>query len=106
MPKATLKASPRAKRAKAEIQEEFSEIQDEMRAFRDSADPKADELARHKESDVRTSVEGVSVDGVVEQISKLGLYLPRLEWHFRETGGGSEPARDFAHGRRPRATGT
>jgi colicin import membrane protein len=77
MPKATLKASPRAKRAKSEIQEEFSEIQDEIRAVRDSADPKADELARHKESDVRASVEGVSVDGVVEQVSKLGLDISR-----------------------------
>jgi colicin import membrane protein len=77
MPKATLKASPRAKRAKAEIQHEFSEIQDEIRAVRDSADPKSDELARHKESDVRQAVEGVSVDGVVEQISKLGLDISR-----------------------------
>jgi len=77
MPKATLKASPRAKRAKAEIQEEFSEIQDEMRAVRDSADPKADELARHKETEVRQAVEGASVDGVVEQISKLGLDISR-----------------------------
>jgi colicin import membrane protein len=77
MPKATLKASPRAKRAKAEIQQEFSEIQDEIRAVRDSADAKADELARHKESDVRQAVEGLSVDGVVEQISKLGLDISR-----------------------------
>ena len=57
MPKATLKASPRPKRAKAEIQQEFSEIQDEIRAVRDSADAKADELARHKDSDVRQAVE-------------------------------------------------
>jgi hypothetical protein len=77
MPKATLKASPRPKRAKAEIQQEFSEIQDEIRAVRDSADAKADELARHKESDVRQAVEGLSVDGVVEQISKLGLDISR-----------------------------
>jgi hypothetical protein len=77
MPKATLKASPRPKRAKAEIQQEFSEIQDEIRAVRDSADAKADELARHKESDVRQAMEGLSVDGVVEQISKLGLDISR-----------------------------
>jgi hypothetical protein len=77
MPKVTLKASPRPKRAKAEIQQEFSEIQDEIRAVRDSADAKADELARHKDSDVRQAVEGLSVDGVVEQISKLGLDISR-----------------------------
>ena len=77
MPKATVKASPRARRAKAEIQQEFSAIQDEVQEARESADAKADELARHKEIGVRHAVEGVSVDGVVEQISRLGLEISR-----------------------------
>ena len=70
MPKPIVKTSPRGKRAKAEIQQEFSAIENEIQAARESADAKADELARHKESDVRQAVEGVSVDGVVEQISR------------------------------------
>ena len=78
MPKATTaKSSPRARRTKAEIQPEFSAIQDEMETARESADAKADELARVKEAEARQAVEGVTVDGVVEQISKLGLDLSR-----------------------------
>ena len=77
MPKATLKTAPRVRRAKAEVQQEFSTIQDEMQAARESADAKAEELARHKESEVRRAVEGVSVDGVVDQISRLGLEISR-----------------------------
>ena len=75
--KPTTKTPPRAKRARVEIQQEFSALQDELEMSRDSSDPKADELARHKENDVRQAVEGVSVDGVVEQISKLGLDISR-----------------------------
>jgi colicin import membrane protein len=48
-----------------------------MRAVRESAEPKAEELARHRESEVRQAVDGLSVDGVVEQISKLGLDISR-----------------------------
>jgi colicin import membrane protein len=77
VPKAIVKTAPRAKRAKAEIQQEFSAIQDEIQAARDSADSKAEELAKHKDADVRQAVEGLSVDGVVEQISKLGLEISR-----------------------------
>jgi colicin import membrane protein len=77
MPKAAVKTSPRAKRTKAEVREEFSAVQDEVQTARESADTKADELAKQKEAEVRQAVEGVSVDGVVEQISKLGLDISR-----------------------------
>jgi hypothetical protein len=39
--------------------------------------PKADELARQKNDEVRRAVEGASVDTVVEQISRLGLDVTR-----------------------------
>jgi colicin import membrane protein len=77
MAKAVVKAAPRVKRAKAEIEAEFSRVQDEVRAARESADAKADELARHREGEIRQAVEGLSVDGVVEQISRLGLEISR-----------------------------
>ncbi len=77
MPRATPKTAPRVKRARTEVQEEFSAIQEEVQAARESSDAKADDLARHKESGVRQAVEGVSVDGVVEQISRLGLEINR-----------------------------
>ena len=73
----TTKAPPRAKRAKAEIQREFSQIQDEMETARETADAKTDELARLKEDEARQAVEGVTVDGVVEQVSRLGLEISR-----------------------------
>ena len=77
MPKAPVKTAPPRKRARAEIQQQFTEIQEEVQAARESADAKADELARHKDNDIRQAVEGISVDGVVEQISKLGLDISR-----------------------------
>jgi colicin import membrane protein len=79
-------AATGVKRAKAEIEEEFSRIQDEVRTARESADPQADELGRHKEGEIRPpgggnekggAVEGLSVDGVVEQISRLGVEISR-----------------------------
>lgn len=77
MAKTVAKAVARVKRAKTEIQEEFASIQEELQEARESADSKADDLARFKQSDVRHAVEGVTVDGVVEQISKLGLDVSR-----------------------------
>ena len=77
MPRPIAKTAPRARRAKSEIQEEFSAIQEEVRSARESADAKADELGRHKEADIRQAVEGAGVDGVVEQIAKLGLEISR-----------------------------
>jgi colicin import membrane protein len=70
-------AATGVKRAKAEIEAEFSRVQDEVRASRESADESAGELARHKEGGIRQAVEGLSVDGVVEQISRLGLEISR-----------------------------
>lgn len=77
MAKAPTKTAPRPKRTRPEIRQEFSEIQEEVQTARESSDEKAEDLARHKETAVREAVEGVSVDGVVEQISKLGLEINR-----------------------------
>ena len=81
-----VKAAPGVNRGEAEIEEEFSRIRDEVRAARESADAQADELARHKEGEIRPpgggnekggAVEDLSVDGVVERISRLGLEISR-----------------------------
>jgi hypothetical protein len=78
MPKpATTKTPPRARRPKADVQREFTEIQSEVDAAREAADAKADELARLKENEIRQAAEGVTVDGIVEQISRLGLEISR-----------------------------
>ncbi len=73
----TTKAPPRARRTRAEVQKEFKEIRSEVEAGRETADAKADELARLREGETRQAVDGVTVDGTVEQISRLGLDISR-----------------------------
>ena len=78
MPKTTAaKTAPRARSNKAEVQQELVAIQDELRASRDTADPKADEVARRKEGELRQAAEGATVEGTVEQISRLGVEVSR-----------------------------
>ncbi len=73
MPAKAAKAPLRAKRTKTEIQREFDEIEEQSANARESADPKIDEAARRRETEVRETVEGVSVESVVQRISGLGL---------------------------------
>ena len=76
MPKTT-KPPVRAKRAKTEIQEEFAGIRQETEAARESSDAKAEEAARLRAAEVRQSVEGTTVEGVVQRISGLGLEISK-----------------------------
>ena len=62
MPPRTVKAPPRAKRAKAEVQQEFDEIQAQVESAREAADPKAEETARLRETEIRHAVESVTVE--------------------------------------------
>ncbi len=71
------KTAPRPKRAKAEVQKEFAEIQREMEAAAESADAKGDGLAKAKEAEVRQEVEGLTGEGVIERTSSLGLEVTR-----------------------------
>ena len=67
----------RARRTKAEVQQEFESVRREAVAQREAADPRAEEAARSRETDVRQAAEGVSVDQVVGGISALGLQLSK-----------------------------
>lgn len=73
----TSKATVRPKRSKAEVQKEFADISREVETAVESADTKANELAKAKEAEVRQEVEGVTVEAVVERISSLGLEVTR-----------------------------
>jgi colicin import membrane protein len=73
----TLKQAARAKRSKAEIEEEFSNIREEAAAAREAAEPKTEELARLKEAELRQAIEGVTVEGVVQNMSLLGLEISK-----------------------------
>ena len=81
MPKPTAKTAaktaPRARRTRTDVQEEFEEIQEQVQSARESADAKAQATARHEENEIRRAVEGIAVEGVVEQMSKLGLEISR-----------------------------
>jgi colicin import membrane protein len=67
----------RAKRPRAEVQEEFSAIRDEAEAERKIADLKREESARQQDATVRAAVEGISVEGVVQKMSGLGLEISK-----------------------------
>ncbi|MGA2983802.1 MAG: hypothetical protein ABSG32_08300 [Terriglobia bacterium] len=69
----TTKATPRPKRSKAEIDEEFAEIREEAATARETLEPKTEESRKQREAETRQAVEGVSVDAVVVKISNLGL---------------------------------
>ncbi|MBK5292343.1 MAG: hypothetical protein JJE04_11790 [Acidobacteriia bacterium] len=73
----TTKTPPRTRRVKADVQREFDEIRGGIETARETADAKADELSRLKEGETRQAAEGVTVDGTVEQISRLGLEISR-----------------------------
>lgn len=78
MPKTTTtKTAPRTRRTKAEVQHEFAAIQDEQRASRAAADPKADEVARQNEQALRQAADGATVEATVERISTLRVELSR-----------------------------
>jgi hypothetical protein len=76
MPKTT-KTVARPKRARAEVQREFTEIREDLAEARETADAKADELRKVRDAEVRQSVEGITVEGVVQKTSALGLDISK-----------------------------
>ena len=74
--KESKKTPPRPKRTKAEVQQAFGEIMDEVEAV-PTADAKAAASQHLREAAIRDSVEGVTVDTVVQKISGLGLEVSR-----------------------------
>jgi len=73
MPSKPVKIPPRPKRSKAETEQEFTEIQEELAATREAADAKAEDVRKAREAETRTAASGLSVEAVVGDISKLGL---------------------------------
>jgi hypothetical protein len=73
----TTRPAARPKRTKAEIEEEFSAISEEVAATRETADKKAEETSKLREAEIRQAIEGISVEEVVKGISALGLDLSK-----------------------------
>ena len=70
MPKAVIS---RARRSKPEVEKEFSKVVDEAAEQRENTDSKTQELARLRQAEIQQAVEGISVEGVVQSLSNLGL---------------------------------
>jgi chromosome segregation ATPase len=77
MPTKASKPPVRARRTKTEVQQEFTEIQEQVESARDAADAKTAESARLREEEVRQAVDGVTVEGVVQRMSGLGLEVSK-----------------------------
>lgn len=73
----TKKRVGRPARTKAEVQQEFTGIRKEVESALETADAKASEFEKRKEEDARRAVEGVTVEGVVQRISGMGLEITR-----------------------------
>src|SRR5438876_1194740 len=76
MPK-PVKAPIRAKRPRAEVQQEFSAIREDAEAAKQIVDPKREESLRQHEAEIRAAVDGISVEGVVRNMSGLSLEISK-----------------------------
>jgi colicin import membrane protein len=74
MPKAVIS---RARRSKPEVEKEFSRVVDEAEEQRENTDSKTQELARLRQAEIQQAVEGISVEGVVQNLSNLGLEISK-----------------------------
>ena len=70
-------ATSRTRRSKPEVQKEFSKIVDEVAEEIENSDSKTVELARLRRTEIDEAVEGISVEGVVQNLSNLGLDISK-----------------------------
>ena len=71
------KIAVRPKRSKAEVEQEFTEIRADLAEARESSSTRVEEQAKLREIETRQSVEGLSVEGVVQKVSGLGLEVSK-----------------------------
>lgn len=79
MPTKPIKSVPpsRARKPKAEVQQEFETIKREVETARESASPKNIEAEQRHSAEIRQSVETISVDSVSQKISALNSEVSR-----------------------------
>jgi hypothetical protein len=77
MPKDTRKAAARPARSRAQTQQEFAEIREEVEKASETADAKVAEAMKLHEAEIRREVEGVGVEAVVQRLSALSLEVSR-----------------------------
>jgi len=74
MPRAV---TSRARRSKPEVEKEFSKVVDEAAEQKENTDSKTQELARLRQAEIQQAVAGISVEGVVQNLSNLGLEISK-----------------------------
>jgi len=74
MPRAVIS---RARRSKPEAEKKFSKVVDEAAEQKEDTDSKTQELARLRQAEIQQAVEGISVEGVVQNLSNLGLEISK-----------------------------
>jgi hypothetical protein len=78
MPRVAASTTPRrTRRTKAQIEQEFLPLQEEVEQRQEEADPKADAFRVQKEAEVRQAVEGVTVAEVASRLSGLGVEISK-----------------------------
>lgn len=65
------------RKSKAEVQQEFGQIKDQVAEEQRETDTRHEELAKLKEVETREAVEGITVESVVQKISNLGIDLSK-----------------------------
>jgi len=69
--------APRTRRSKQEVDKEFSKISEAAAESKETANIKASQLDRQRDDDIRRSVDGISVEGVVQKITALNLEISK-----------------------------
>jgi len=59
------------------VEKEFSKVVDEAAEQKETTDSKTHELARLRQAEIQQAVEGISVEGVVQNLSNLGLEISK-----------------------------
>jgi colicin import membrane protein len=70
-------ATARQRRSKADVQQDFLKIREEVAATREARNAKAEEAANLNEAEVRQAVDVLSVEGVAQRISALSIQISK-----------------------------
>lgn len=70
-------ATVRPRRSKAEVQQEFLKVRDDVSAAREARNAKVEEVAKLTEAGVREAVEGLSVEAVAQSTSALSVQISK-----------------------------
>lgn len=71
MPTAVKSKTTRGRKNKAEVQEEFDLLKEEVSEAKSSSNAKMEEILRQKEEEIRESVKDLTIDGILRKFAEL-----------------------------------